>query len=169
MKNISRRNIGGFTLIELLVVVLIIGILSAIALPQYTTVVEKSRLAEALTTVGYMQRVLQINYLETGGLRPDSGYNLGKDIMELSGGEWNEDGTKYCTKNFLYIHDDPWDMMAYRTNNCSTDKKDYRLYFSSSSGADWGDDKECDAYTDLGYKICKTLLSQGYVLEDYRE
>ena len=56
----------GFTLVELLVVVLIIGILSSVALPQYTKAVNKAKGTKVLTTGDALVKALNLAYLEDG-------------------------------------------------------------------------------------------------------
>ena len=53
---------GGFTLIELLVVVLIIGILAALAVPQYQLAVNKTRFAKLHSLAATYSRAARIYY-----------------------------------------------------------------------------------------------------------
>lgn len=70
-KAAGKNTRAGFTLIELLVVVLIIGILSSIALPQYTKAVEKSRLGALLPNLKALRDAQAVQWLETGEFEED--------------------------------------------------------------------------------------------------
>ena len=84
----------GFTLIELLVVVLVIGILSAVALPQYQTAVERARATEALTQMSAVRGAME-RYHSQHEAWPTFFNQLDVDIPEVEG------GNQYGGKHFI--------------------------------------------------------------------
>lgn len=152
-------NNKGFTLIELLVVVLIIGILSAIALPQYETAVEKARLTEGLINakaiVDAIQRHQQAN--------PEDDVCTQSQIADvtLKGGKWtNNSGNYSCyyytTKYFVYeLTNDNW-VDVWRTDDGNPDNYIYNFWY----GPDNTTDKNCsvgDEDEELGRQMCKFI------------
>ena len=154
-----------FTLIELLVVVLIIGILSAIALPQYTIAVEKSRVAEALINGKALLEAQELYKLANGNY---NGTSFDVLDFEISGCTKNASNDGVCyTKYFIYRVEDGDFVDIYRkkspTSTTLTDSL-YQLWLGSN---DYDGSKRCIPYDEeLGVKVCKSLQSQGFELEN---
>ncbi len=70
----NKKEDEGFTLIELLVVIIIIGILSAIALPAFLNQANKAKQSEAKTVVGSMNRAQQAYFTEKGTFAGSKGF-----------------------------------------------------------------------------------------------
>lgn len=67
MKTMKQQAQAGFTLIELMIVVAIIGILAAVAIPQYSNYTVKAKIANALTAADSLKSAVGMCIQETSG------------------------------------------------------------------------------------------------------
>ena len=138
----------GFTLIELLVVVLIIGILSAVALPQYTKAVEKARAAEAVLMVRDLSQAADA-YLLASGYSDEADISGSLDITPASSEKFNS-------------------TIGITDSRCSITITQVAGHFelgaSKVSGASW--EKTCTYFDEAGEGVCKGLEANGYTMSN---
>ena len=157
----------GFTLIELLVVVLIIGILSSIALPQYTNAVEKARLSEALSMIGSLKTGIDAYVLANGYENVEfvgrSEVTLDVDAeasLDCSAGE-DRCGGKYFAYSGACYDSGSCTIAASRgtLEELSDAPAKYSLIASKDAN---GWTYICYSSSDIGNFICKNMQAQGW-------
>ena len=142
-----------FTLIELLVVVLIIGILAAIALPQYQKAVMKSRLMQYIMYAKGIQRANEI-YRMANGVYSEDIRDLDVDFTagatEFKKGSWTNSATSVA---------------AYWPGgiNCGPNKSGlgvcHRIKINGSTFYIWAEQSAfaCTGYDAAAISVCRSL------------
>ncbi len=163
------QNKKGFTLLELLVVVLIIGILAAIALPQYYKAVDRSRTASLISMLNTVQKSLDLIHLNynlpnhtcfTGNSGEGNRNMLDIDILE--GWDCSTSGT-YCRKDKMAMEI----TVNYAVIDYYMGSNQVSLELSSDvSSGTW--EKRCQRVGSYsGYEridaICQYLESDGWI------
>ena len=136
----KKNNNEGFTLIELLVVIIIIGILSAIALPSFLNQANKAKQSEAKTYVGSMNRGQQAHYVEFSAFTADVN-RLGV-------------GIESNTTNYTYTIN----------HNVATDDSEYAMSQGASNSAalrSYAGNVYLEAISELSETTSKAILCES--------
>ena len=141
------KNKNGFTLVELLVVVLIVGILAAIAVPQYQKAIEKSKGMQAITLLRTIGEASNYYYLSSGKW-PSSLSELVIDIPTWAGSTHLYPGIAHSTQDWNVLE---MDGGGYRMERLSGS---YR-----GAGFQWNTTSPNPATNPVGEIICREHAS----------
>lgn len=149
-----------FTLIELLVVVLIIGILSSIALPQYKKAVHKARFAEVLLRGKSYRDAINLYMLENPGA-PSARVELADIYPDLVAGLTKQGSYYYSKHTRLDFFDCKTDgtcrfQISYLDGNGQTLVE---LGYGKTSSGEY---PYCYYEDELGHSLCVPLVAEGY-------
>ncbi len=149
----------GFTLLELLVVVLIIGILAAIALPQYRVAVEKSRIAETFAVIRKIKQNIKMGEM-SGAL--DYVHISDEDLMDvvfedvgpitpnlLQGSLPGVESKHFC---YYYL----WGFVGAMRKPCTEAETDYIIIWRTP-GDGHEEENNCEGVSAFGKKVCKSV------------
>lgn len=157
IQNSNIKFFKGFTLIELLIVIAIIGILSALIVPNFMAARERARDSRRKSDLSQVQKALELYHQDNNSSFPDTN---GIDW----GSEWKSAGIVYINKVPQDPSDSTGNTRSYQYTLDTTDSQKYYLCACLENVADSGSDHIVDCTQDYCNNTCKGNTGVCYAL-----